>query len=141
MYFLFSWNGIHDDVAYFVKHNGRLPKKDNDGGNHSFGQLVVRKSTKKEKESKTSARKERRRLDPRNDPAYLEWAQENKAFYLKLKKIRIWFLLSGMLMIISSILFFEQGVKRVFNSLDGTQAGLHVSSHDIFPFTVISYQL
>ncbi len=114
LYNHFTWNGIHDDVDYFVKHSGRVPKKSNDGGNRSFGQMAVKKS---------SAKKE----SIRHDAEYLEWAQENKAFHQKMKKIRIWFLLSGFFLIISSILFFEQGVKRVFNSLDDAQAGLHVS--------------
>ena len=114
LYNHFTWNGIHDDVDYFVKHSGRVPKKSNDEGNRSFGQMAVKKS---------SAKKE----SIRHDAEYLEWAQENKAFHKKMKKIRIWFLLSGFFLIISSVLFFEQGVKRVFNSLDDAQAGLHVS--------------
>ncbi len=126
LYNHFTWNGIHDDVDYFVKHSGRLPKKANGDGNQSFGQLAVRKSAKR-KEFKTSTKRESMSRDPGNDPEYLEWAQENKAFHQNLRKLRIWFLLSGLFMIISSILFFEQGVKRVFNSLDDAQAGLHVS--------------
>ncbi len=112
LYNHFTWNGIHDDVDYFVKHGGRVPKKSNDEGNGK--QMAVRKS---------SAKKE----SIRRDAEYLEWAQENKAFHQKVKKIRFWFLLSGFFLIISSILFFEQGIKRVFNSLDDAQAGLLVS--------------
>jgi hypothetical protein len=126
LYNHFTWNGIHDDVDYFVKHSGRLPRKVNDDGNRSFSQLVVRKSTKMD-EFNTSTKRESIRRDPENDPEYLEWVQENKVFHQKMRKIRVCFLLSGFFMIISSILFFEQGVKRVFNSLDYAQAGLRVS--------------
>lgn len=107
LYNHFTWNGIHDDVDCFVKHGGHVPKKSSDEG-------TVKKS---------NAKKESIRLDAE----FLEWAQENKAFQQKIKKIRFWFLLSGLFLIISSILFFEQGIKRVFNSLDDAQAGLHVS--------------
>ncbi len=135
--FLFQWNGIHDDVDYFVKHNGRLQKKVNEDANRSFSQLVVRKSTK----GRASAKRERVvRREPINDPEYLAWADENKAFHRKLKRIRLWFLLSGLLMIISSILFFEQGVKRVFNSLDDAQAGLHVGCSDYFVRLISLYR-
>ena len=140
LYNHFTWNGIHDDVDYFVKNNGRLrlPKKANDDANRSFAQLSVRKSTKG-KEFKTSAKKDSSRREPGNDPEYLEWAHENKACYQKLKKIRIWFLLSGLFMVISSILFFEQGVKRVFNSLDDVQAGLLVCLLAAFSIAILIY--
>lgn len=121
LYNHFTWNGIHDDVDYFVKHGGRVPKKGKDEGN--FGQLALRKS---------SAQKESIRRNPGNDAEYIEWAEGNKAFHQKLKKIRIWFLISGFFLIISSIMFFEQGVKRVFDSLDDAQAGLQVSLVSVF---------
>mmetsp|Transcript_19820 Transcript_19820/g.29381 ORF Transcript_19820/g.29381 Transcript_19820/m.29381 type:complete len:991 (-) Transcript_19820:75-3047(-) len=126
LYNHFTWNGIHDDVDYFVKHSGRVPKKDGEERNRSYSQLVAKKSAKG-KGFKSSAKNESIRHNQGNDTEYLEWAQENKVFHQKLKKIRVWFLLSGFFLIISSILFFEQGVKRVFNSLDDAQAGLHVT--------------
>ena len=123
LYNHFTWNGIHDDVDYFVKSNGRIPKKDDDSDSGTFLPLV---SMRHKNDNKHSEKKERKSR-PCNDPEYDEWEAENEKFERKIKRIRIAFLLSGLFMVISSILFFEKGVKRVFRSLDDAQGGLQVS--------------
>ncbi|KAL9186769.1 hypothetical protein ACHAXT_010489 [Thalassiosira profunda] len=116
LYNHFTWNGIHDDVEYFVSHNGRLREEDEKNGYAG--------------ESSDLAVKERRRgmlngfTHERQDEAYVEWLDENDKFEQKVRRLQIAFLVCGFFMVLSSILFFEHGVKRVFSSLDDAQAGL-----------------
>ena len=132
LYNHFTWNGIHDDVDYFVKNGGRFPKKVNGGESSNFCQLELRKSTYDR--NATNTKKNRKRRDSKYDEDYLIWLNENNAFRKKVKKIRICFLFSGLLLILSSIIFFERGIKRVFNSLDDAQVGLYVSLLTTFAF-------
>mmetsp|Transcript_18686 Transcript_18686/g.38807 ORF Transcript_18686/g.38807 Transcript_18686/m.38807 type:complete len:1066 (-) Transcript_18686:114-3311(-) len=124
LYNHFTWNGIHDDVDYFVKSNGRIPKKEDDTSELSEWIPLVKKG------KKSSSRGKKKRQDRRNDavriddPEYAQWQVENYLFDRKLRRIRIAFLLSGLCMIISSIIFFEMGVNKFFQSLNDVQVSL-----------------
>mmetsp|Transcript_8808 Transcript_8808/g.15501 ORF Transcript_8808/g.15501 Transcript_8808/m.15501 type:complete len:976 (+) Transcript_8808:58-2985(+) len=116
LYNHFTWNGIHDDVDYFVKNGGHLPDKEHDDEDDDCRALIpLVKMCKGEKEELRSHRQ---------DMEYLEWVGRNEKFELQTKTIRIVFLISGFFMIMSSIMFFEQGVNRVFKSLNDAQRGL-----------------
>ena len=133
LYNHFTWNGIHDDVDYFVKNHGRVPKKEDDTSETGEWIPLVKqmgkKSSSQQSKNMENDRSKRRRKDVLRceDPEYVEWQLDNERFDAKMKKIRISFLVCGLFMIISSILFFEMGVNRFFNSLDDAQVGLHVS--------------
>jgi hypothetical protein len=127
LYNHFTWNGIHDDVDYFVKSQGRVPKKEDESQTSDLMRPLKLLKTPKEGKSNNNhsaaPRKERQRID---DAAIEEFEAEYDKFDRKLRRIRIAFLLSGLLMIISSILFLEKGVKRVFESVNDASHGLQV---------------
>eukprot|EP00804_Cyclotella_cryptica_P007484 CCRYP_020726-RC/>CCRYP_020726-RC protein AED:0.09 eAED:0.09 QI:773/1/1/1/0.8/0.66/6/232/998 len=139
LYNHFTWNGIHDDVDYFVKSHGRVPKKDDENkpGEHTSPLRMKRKNPKDSKTNngQAAAKKERNHAD---DAAYEEFEEEYDRFERKVRRIRIVFLLSGFLMIISSILFLEQGVKRVFNSLNDSRDGLQLTKNVLNQGLIVS---
>jgi hypothetical protein len=122
LYNHFTWNGIHDDVDFFVKSHGRVPKKADESNTTDTIMSPLRKKRKNGKVNHSNAAEKRR-----NDAACAEFEEEYDKFQCKVRRIRITFLLSGFLLIISSILFLEKGVKRVFHSLDDASNGLQVS--------------
>jgi hypothetical protein len=128
LYNHFTWNGIHDDVDYFVKSHGRVLKKDDESkpGDHTSPLRMKRKNPKDNKATNSHARAKNER-NHADESAYEEFEEEYGKFERKVRRIRIAFLLSGLLMIISSILFLELGVKRAFNSLNDARDGLQVS--------------
>lgn len=103
LYNHFTWNGIHDDVDYFVKSGGFVKDK------HTINSEV------------TSMRK---RTELVGDPVQ----PRNSTFDRKLQRLRIVFLLSCVAVIICSILFFEQGSDMVTKVVDATRDVLVVSS-------------
>jgi hypothetical protein len=128
LYNHFTWNGIHDDVDYFVKSQGRVPKKEDESQTSDLMRPLKLLKTPKEgkpnnNHHNASPRKERQRLD---DAAAERFEAEYDKFDRKLRRIRIAFLLSGFLMILSSILFLEKGVKLVFESVNDASDGLQV---------------
>eukprot|EP00970_Alexandrium_tamarense_P003299 scaffold524_cov183-Alexandrium_tamarense.AAC.22 len=109
LYNHFTWNGIHDDVDYFVKHGGRLPKREDDVSESSY--LSPLKKPKKKKFDGDGGTRSSRKMNAgerRTDAEYEEWELENEAFEQKLKRIRVAFL----------------GANRVFRSLDDAHTGL-----------------
>ncbi|KAL7535787.1 hypothetical protein ACHAXR_006727 [Thalassiosira sp. AJA248-18] len=110
LYNHFTWNGIHDDVNYFVKNGGHLREKDYDHVDNEKCSTSIPWDTnfKGKKEAK----------------CYTQDMGHNKKFERMLIAIRIAFLVSGLFVIISSIMFFEQGVNRVYNLLHDGQRGL-----------------
>ena len=55
LYNHFTWNGIHDDVDYFVKNGGHLPDKEHDDEDHDDCMAKC----KREKEEGRSHRQDR----------------------------------------------------------------------------------
>ena len=122
LYNHFTWNGIHDDVDYFVKNGGHLPPTKELGNGYHEGSkaslLFARKSKSKENVERSSSH---------DDEEYLDWIWENERFERKITIIRMVFLLCGFLAIISSILFLTRGIGQVVSSLNGVQLSLEVS--------------
>jgi hypothetical protein len=126
LYNHFTWNGIHDDVDYFVKNQGRVPKKEDESQTSDLmSPLKLLKTPKESKANSHSPKKERQRAAD-DAAAVEEFEQAYDKFDRKIRRIRIAFLLSCLLMIVSSILFLEHGVKRVFHSVDDASDGLQV---------------
>eukprot|EP00804_Cyclotella_cryptica_P025512 CCRYP_012010-RE/>CCRYP_012010-RE protein AED:0.14 eAED:0.14 QI:0/0.66/0.57/1/0.66/0.28/7/795/836 len=128
LYNHFTWNGIHDDVDYFVKSHGRVPKKDDENKPGRIRRIA----------RQTMVRQRRKERNHADDAAYEEFEEEYDKFERKVRRIRIVFLLSGFLMIISSILFLEQGVKRVFNSLNDSRDGLQLTKNVLNQGLIVS---
>lgn len=131
LYNHFTWNGIHDDVDFFVKSQGRVPKKEDESQTSDLMRpLKLLKTPKDDKPSNNNSmpKKERQRID---DAAAAEFEAEYDKFDRKVRRIRIAFLFSGLLMIISSILFLEFGAKAVFHSVNDASDGLQVSCRPI----------
>ena len=127
LYNHFTWNGIHDDVDFFVKSQGRVPKKEDESQTSDLmGPLKLLKTPKEGKSSHHQSALTNKK-DTINDATAEEFELEYDKFDRKIRRIRIAFLLSGFLMIISSILFLEKGVKRVLNSVNDANDGLQVS--------------
>lgn len=103
LYNHFTWNGIHDDVDYFVKSGGSV--KDN----HIIDSEVMSM---------------RKRTELGEDPTQ----PRNGTFDRTLRRLRIGFLLSCVAVIICSILFFEYGSDTVTKVVDATRDVLVVSS-------------
>lgn len=116
LYNHFTWNGIHDDVDYFVKNHGNVPIKEAVYQDNEESGLfpLVRKLRGKKYENQSG----------RHDTEYLEWCRKSQKFEQKIRLIRSIFLLCGLLTIISSIMFFECGVNRIFKSLNEARLGL-----------------
>mmetsp|Transcript_5063 Transcript_5063/g.11512 ORF Transcript_5063/g.11512 Transcript_5063/m.11512 type:complete len:685 (+) Transcript_5063:48-2102(+) len=132
LYNHFTWNGIHDDVDYFVKNGVCLPKEYGNENNDESRALIP--LLKKIEVTKDEARSHGQEVE------YLEWVRKNEKFELKIKMIRIMFLLSGFFAIISSIKFFDQGVDQVFNSLNEAQLSLQVRLFVWWNFVILDLQ-
>jgi DNA-binding transcriptional regulator/RsmH inhibitor MraZ len=120
LYNHFTWNGIHDDVDYFVKNGGNLPEKVNDSEDIDECRVLIPLVEKLQGKRDDAAVSQQ-------DVGYFEWIRRNEKFENKVKNMRIAFLVSGFLVIISSVMFFEQGVHRVINSLNDAQGVFQVS--------------
>ena len=103
LYNHFTWNGIHDDVDYFVKSGGFVNDK------QTFDSEV------------TSTRKRTELVGDHIQP-------RNSTFDRTLQRLRIGFLLSCVAVITCSILFFEHGSDTVTKVVDATRDALVVSS-------------
>jgi hypothetical protein len=126
LYNHFTWNGIHDDVDYFVKNQGRVPKKEDESQTSDLMSPLKLLKTPKESKANTHSPKKERQRAADDAAAVEEFEQAYDKFDRKIRRIRITFLLSCLLMFVSSILFLEHGVKRVFHSVDDASDGLQV---------------
>ena len=135
LYNHFTWNGIHDDVDYFVKSHGRVPRKE-DGNQASdlMSPLKKLKTTKDSKDSNNStSKKDKSHKERKYSDADVEaYEAAYDKFDSKVRLIRVAFLFCGLGFIVSSILFLNEGVERVFNSVNDASDGLQVSALVIF---------
>mmetsp|Transcript_30714 Transcript_30714/g.52451 ORF Transcript_30714/g.52451 Transcript_30714/m.52451 type:complete len:862 (+) Transcript_30714:75-2660(+) len=120
LYNHFTWNGIHDDVDYFVKNCGHFPE---------------REPAKCENETCDSLRTLEKQFGKKpggpiqSDVHHSDCTQQDEKVEEKMKWIRTIFLICGVLMITSSVVFFEHGVSKVFVSIIDIQDGLQQTEY------------
>lgn len=103
LYNHFTWNGIHDDVDYYVR-TGRIPDK--------ISSPVVRKTTAlKELVTKIPSEYKYSSAESVRD---FDWETKLQP---GMKVISVVVAVCCLLVLISSILFFEKGVDQVYDSL------------------------
>ena len=128
LYNHFTWNGIHDDVAFFVNNNGRVPKKEDESQTSDLMSPLKLLKTPKENKPNNNHQTPKKGRQLNDEKAVQEFEVEYEKFDRKVRRIRIAFLFSGLLVVISAILFLNKGIDLVFNSVDDASDGLNVSA-------------
>ena len=120
--------GIHDDVAFFVNNNGRVPKKEDESQTSDLMTPLKLLKTPKENKPNNNHQTPKKGRQLNEEKAVQEFEVEYEKFDRKVRRIRIAFLFSGLLVVISAILFLNKGIDLVFNSVDDASDGLNVSA-------------